>query len=147
MILKRIFGLPGLIILSVLATLAILIYGYVGEDTEKQPQPITALEKIGDECDSIAEKAAMHLPEVLPFQQLEKAGRRIRVLEVCMHDRAYTENPAWVKFAQPLAQKSAQIQHISDNEAYENLRRAAMLRFTTAKDEPLYWVKQQKQSK
>ena len=134
--------------LPVLAIIVLLIYQFAdmgaNTKTEKLPQQISALEKIGNECDLIAEKAAMHLPEALPFQQLEKAGRRARVLDDCMHDRAYIENPAWAKFAQPLAQKNAQIQHISDNEAYENLRRKDMLKFKAIKNEPLYWVMPQK---
>ena len=136
------FGLP------VLAIIVVLIYQFadrgVGAETEKLPQQISALEKIGNECDLIAEKAAMNLPEALPFQKLEKVGRRARVLEDCMHDRAYIENPAWAKFAQPQTQKNAQTQHISDNEAYENLRRKDMLKFKAIKNEPLYWVMPQK---
>lgn len=132
------FGLP------VLAIIAVLLYWNLDAGTEKQSQQISALEKIGDECDLIAEKAAMNLPEALPFQKLEKAGRRARVLEDCMHDRAYIENPAWAKFAQTQAQKIAQTQHLSYSEAYENLRRKGMLKFQTAKDEPIYWTRHQK---
>jgi hypothetical protein len=128
------FGLP------ILAIIAVLIYWYSDTKTEKLTQKISALEKIGDECDLIAEKAAIHLPEALPFQKLEKAGRRARVLEDCMHDRAYLENPAWTKFAKPEAQKNAQTQHISYDEAYESLRRMSMLAFKATKDAPLYWV-------
>ncbi|MEQ1598885.1 MAG: hypothetical protein ABL880_05905 [Methylotenera sp.] len=133
-----IFGLPAL------AVIAVLLFWYTDTGAEKQSQQISALEKVGDECDLIAEKAAMNLPEALPFQKLEKAGRRARVLEDCMHDRAYIENPAWAKFAQPQAQKIAQTQHLSYSEAYENLRRKGMLKFKTAKDEPVYWVMPQK---
>lgn len=128
------FGLP------ILAIIAVLIYWYSDTKTEKLTQKISVLEKIGDECDLIAEKAAMNLPEALPFQKLEKAGRRARVLEDCMHDRAYLENPAWTKFAKPEAQKNAQTQHISYDEAYEGLRRMSMLAFKATKGEPLYWV-------
>jgi hypothetical protein len=132
------FGLP------VLAIIAMLIYWYLYLGVESQSQQISALEKVGDECDLIAEKAAMHLPDALPFQKLEKSGRRARVLEDCMYDRAYIENPAWTKLAQPQAQKNAQIQQLSYSEAYENLRRKDMLKFKTAKDEPIYWVMPQK---
>lgn len=132
------FGLPAL------AIIAVLLYWFVDIEQENQLQPISTLEKVGDECDLIAEKAAMHLPEALPFQKLEKAGRRAKVLEDCMHDRAYIENPAWAKFAQPQAQKNAQTQHLSYSEAYENLRRKDMLRFKATKDEPIYWVMPEK---
>jgi hypothetical protein len=132
------FGLP------VLATIAVLFFWYANTETEIQPQSISVLEKVGDECDLIAEKAAINLPEALPFQKLEKAGRRARVLEDCMHDRAYIENPAWADFAQSQAQKNAQTQHLSYSEAYENLRRKGMLNFKVAKDEPIYWVMPEK---
>jgi hypothetical protein len=132
------FGLPAL------AIIAVLLYWLAEIEPENQSQPISTLEKVGDECDLIAEKAAMHLPDALPFQKLEKAGRRARVLEDCMHDRAYIENPEWAKFAQPQAQKNAQTRHLSYSEAYENLRREDMLRFKTAKDEPIYWTMPQK---
>jgi hypothetical protein len=128
------FGLP------ILAIITMAIYRYEDMGAENQSQQISKLEKIGDECDLIAEKAAMNLPEALPFQKLEKAGRRARVLEDCMQDRAYLENPAWTKFAKPVAQKNAQTQHISYDEAYEALRRMSMLAFKTTKGEPLYWV-------
>jgi hypothetical protein len=132
------FGLPAL------AIIAVLLYWFAEIEPENQLQPISTLEKVGDECDLIAEKAAMHLPEALPFQKLEKAGRRAKVLEDCMHDRAYIENPAWAKFAKPQAQKNAQTQHLSYSEAYENLRRKDMLRFKATKAEPIYWVMPEK---
>jgi hypothetical protein len=132
------FGLPAL------AIIAVLLYWLAEIEPENKSQPISTLEKVGDECDLIAEKAAMHLPDALPFQKLEKAGRRARVLEDCMHDRAYIENPAWAKFAHPQAQKNAQTWHLSYSEAYENLRREDMLRFKAAKDEPIYWTMHQK---
>jgi hypothetical protein len=128
------FSLPLLVII------AMFIYWYVDMGAENQSQQISVLEKIGDECDLISEKAAMYLPEALPFQKIEKPGRRARVLEDCMHDRAYLENPAWTKFAKPEAQKNTQTQHISYDEAYESLRRMSMLAFRATKSEPLYWI-------
>ncbi|QDC43146.1 hypothetical protein [Methylophilus medardicus] len=80
-----------------------------------------------NQCDLIASKAASALPEVLPFQKLEKAARQARVLERCMQDRGYQENPAWVAEATKQAQKMAGEQAISEAEAYETLRRQGML--------------------
>jgi hypothetical protein len=132
---KRLLGWS----LPILAMIAITIYWYAEVRDDGLPTQITALEKSGGECDLISEKAAMSLPEALPFQKLEKAARKARVLENCMHDRAYIENPAWVTYAQPIVQKAAETQHISFNEAYENLRRKSMYVFKPAQGEPLYW--------
>ncbi|HEY0561801.1 MAG TPA: hypothetical protein VGD04_00590 [Methylophilus sp.] len=135
-----------------LGLLCVLSVGYAVYDfqrTSDMPRELTALEKVGDECDLIAEKAAMALPEALPFQKLEKVARRARVMQNCMNDRGYRENPAWVKFAEPLALQQAKQQQVSQNEAYESLRRSHMLIFYTPKDAPLYWlaVKQDAQKK
>ncbi len=129
-----IFGLP------ILAIIAIATYWYENMATDDLPQQISALERTGDECDLISEKAAMHLPEALPFQKLEKVARKARVLNNCMQDRAYIENPAWVKYAQPIAQKIAETQHVSYDEAYEELRRKAMYAFKASQVAPAYWV-------
>ena len=93
-------------------------------------------------CDGIAEKSVARLTAVVNFQQLEIAGRRARVLQNCMNDHGFVENPAWAKFAAPIAQIDASSQHISVDEAYENLRRSKMLLFTESNQEPLYWVNQ-----
>jgi hypothetical protein len=133
---KRILTL-GLVVIAILAAAG---YWYADTGVDNRPQQISALEKTGNECELISEKAALPLPEALPFQKLEKAGRKARVFETCMKDRAYIENPDWVKLAQPIARKNAQTQHISYNEAYENLRRQDMLKFKAVKGEPPYWV-------
>jgi hypothetical protein len=109
-------------------------------DVDEAPVMISELEKTGDACDTIAQKAAAHLPEALPFQRLEKAARAARVVETCMHDRAYIENPAWEKWAQPIAQQQADAQHISFNEAYETLKRKSMYAFKTPSGEQTYWI-------
>ena len=130
-------GLPILVLIAGAA------YWYINLTADSSPQTMTALEKIGDECDLISEKAAMHLPEALPFQKLEKIARKARVLNSCMYDRAYIENPAWVKFAQPIAQTNAETQHVSYDEAYEALRRKAMYVFKALEGAPAYWVRAQ----
>jgi hypothetical protein len=119
------------------------MHWYFNSAEDDAPQTMSALEKTGDECDLISEKAAMHLPEALPFQRLEKAARKARVLENCMRDRAYIENAAWLKHIQVSAQKKADAEQLSFNEAYEALRRKAMYTFKPLLDEPPYWVKSQ----
>lgn len=117
---------------------ALYWYLYLAEDTAVKT--LTALEKTGDECSFISEKAAMQLPEALAFQKLEKAARKARVLNTCMQDRGYKENPQWVKNANPVAQKNAESQQISYDEAYETLRRKAMYTFKVMSSENSYWI-------
>jgi len=118
----------------VLVVLVIGLLGYAGfwywqslaevEPTHQQSDVAQAI----NQCDLIASKAAAELPEVLPFQKLEKAARQSRVLDRCMQDRGYAQNPAWVAEANRQAQRIAQEQGVSEAEAYETLRRQAMLK-------------------
>lgn len=128
-------------VLFLLAILALPAWFYLNEqETVDMPYQASALSMVGNECEIIAEKAAMQLPQVLPFQKLEKIARQMRVFETCMKDRAYTENPQWDTFAQQLAKKTAAAGNVSQNEAYENLRRQAMLVYTKRGAMPIYWV-------
>jgi hypothetical protein len=133
--LKSYFGIALIIVIGVGA------YFYMDANDVAGPRQLTTLEHVGDECTLIAEKAAAALPEVLPFQKLEKAARQSRVLQSCMNDRGYMENPAWKAYAEPIAKKSAEQDNISVNEAYETLRRNKMVTFyeSDAKT-PLYWI-------
>lgn len=130
----------------VVAVLVVLMLGvgtyiYMDASEVDTPRAITTLERVGDECELIAEKAAMALPEVLPFQKLEKVARQSRVLQTCMNDRGYVENPAWVKYAEPIAAKTSQAENISVDEAYETLRRNKLKTFYEPDPKtPLYWI-------
>lgn len=132
--------LIAFVVLMILATL--LYFAYLQPSSQVSPQLSIdkALQNAVDECDTIANKAADHLPEQLPFQRLEKAGRQARVLENCMHDHGYIENPLWVAQANVNAKRNAIQAHISVNEAYETLRRKAMLQ--VHKNSVLYWKHQ-----
>ncbi len=115
-------------------------YAYWQNLHEEEPQQSqTPLQQAGNACDLIATKAAAHLPEALPFQKLEKQARQSRVLGMCMSDRGYTENPAWVAFVAPQVKAMMQQQSISENEAYETFKRQAMLVFISKDKTPLYW--------
>jgi uncharacterized protein YpmB len=92
-----------------------------------------------NQCDLIASKAAAELPELLPFQKLEKTARQSRVLDRCMQDRGYQENPAWVGAVNKKVPDIAREQGISENEAFETLRRQAMLQ--ADEKSPAYWRK------
>lgn len=130
---------------SIVGLLGLMVLGgyfYWNDDSQEvsAPHKQTALERVGDACDLVAEKAAMALPEVLPFQKLEKQARTLRVLQTCMNDRGYVENPAWVKYAEPIAAKQAKAAQISNNEAYETLRRTQMKVFAASTSAPSYWI-------
>lgn len=129
------YYVAGLLVLVALAA-----YWYASHEEAPAPHSQTALARVGNECEAIAEKAAMALPEALPFQKLEKQARTARVLQTCMQDRGYVENPAWVKYAEPLAAQQAKTQQISSNEAYETLRRSYMKAYVASTNTPLYWV-------
>lgn len=92
-----------------------------------------------NQCDLIATKAAAELPEALPFQKLEKAARQSRVLDRCMQDRGYQENPVWVSETNKRVPDIAREQNISESEAFETLRREAMLQ--SEGKLPAYWRK------
>jgi len=97
------------------------------------------LVKAGDECLQIADKATAHIIPTLEFQRLELAGRKSNVIKRCMEDRSYYQSPAWLKYAEPIARQRASVQHISEDEALENLRREDMLIFEPRRNQPLFW--------
>jgi len=100
----------------------------------------TALMKAGEECVAISEQATAHMVPKVEFQKLELAGRKANVVVRCMQDRNFIQNPAWLKYAQPLASKNAASQNISQDEALENLKRADMLMFAAVTEHPSYWL-------
>lgn len=129
----------------VLMLFGILLLGYAGVwywQSLTEMEPVNTQSEMGqaiNQCDLIASKAAAELPEALPFQKLEKAARQSRVLDRCMQDRGYQENPAWVSETNKHLPEIAREQGVSENEAFETLRRKAMLQ---AEDKSLaYWRK------
>ncbi len=112
---------------------------YCSNDDE--PHKTSDLELAGDECVAIADKSVAHMVAVVEFQKLEIAGRKVRVMRQCMNDHGFYENPAWLKFASPMAEVTAKKDNISIDEALENLKRIKMVVFTAKQDEPIFWVK------
>lgn len=104
-----------------------------------QRQQVTELTRAGEECVIISEKASAHLIPKLEFQRLELAARKANVVVRCMADRHFYQNPAWLRYAQPIAAKTSTEQHVSVDEAIENLKRADMLIFETETNKPAYW--------
>ena len=103
-------------------------------------QQITRLEHMGDECVSISEKAIIGMTPVVEFQKLELLSRKANVLKNCMADRGFREDPAWRKYAEPLAKVNALEQNISFDEAIENIRKVDMWVFKKQPQRALYWV-------
>ena len=128
-----------MILVPALALLGMMFYADSMAPDDQKPYQRSALAKAGIECEMISDKAAMKLPEALAFQRLEKAGRQARVLENCMSDRGYQENPDWRLFAQLQAAQQVKANKISEAEAFEDLRRKYMLIYQAEKSEPLYW--------
>lgn len=129
----------------VLMLLGLLLLGYGGvwywqslTEVETGNQQ-TEMGQAINQCDLIATKAAAELPEALPFQKLEKAARQSRVLDRCMQDRGYQENPVWVSETNKRVPDIAREQNISESEAFETLRREAMLQ--SEGKLPAYWRK------
>lgn len=116
----------GMLVAVFIIGVGVLHWQNLSEDPSGAPP--SALAQTINQCDLIATKAASELPEALPFQKLEKMARQSRVLDRCMQDRGYQQNPAWVTKANAHASEIAHAKSISQDEAYETLRRQAMLK-------------------
>ena len=125
-------GLPLLLVLGLAAAYWQNMYG------DAPAVAPTAQAQAINQCDLIAGKAAAALPEALPFQRLEKAARQAHVLEQCMQDQGYQQNPVWEAAARSQATRLAAEQQVSADEAYETLRRQAMLQ-SGHPPQPDYW--------
>lgn len=100
----------------------------------------SALEKAGNDCAGIADNAVAHMQALVPFQVLEKEGRKINVMRRCMADRGYMENPKWLAYGMPLAMQRATKQSVSVDEAIESIRRESMMAYTSQDQRPIYWT-------
>ena len=90
----------------------------------------------------ISENSTATVVPIIEFQELELISRRANIVLRCMNDHGFVENPAWVNYAQPIAQHDAIHSNISFDEALENLRRSKMLVFAAVSGQPMFWVKQ-----
>lgn len=134
---KKIIPTIGLVL-----TLAFLTWFFLisSQNQSSSKQEVTQLERMGDECVGISEKAVSGMTPVVEFQKLELLSRKANVLKNCMADRGFREDPAWRKYAEPLAKVAASQQHISVDEAIETMRKADMLFFKKQPQRPLYWL-------
>lgn len=109
------------------------------QDLGLSSHEVTRLERIGDECVGISEKAIIGMTPVVEFQKLELLSRQANVLKNCMADRGFHEHVAWRKYTVPLAKVNATKQNISLDEAIENIRKVDMWVFKKQDQRPLYW--------
>ena len=132
----------GLILLLALLIIGFGVWQILGKkSTDSARAPTSALSVTINMCDAIADKSVAHLIAQVEYQKLEIAGRRVRVLQNCMNDQGFIENPSWVSYAEAIAQKNALEQKISFNEAYEHLRRKNMQTARPEQSAPLYWLR------
>ena len=134
--------------LNIFVTLVILIavgIGYMlNQNATTSPTPSAEqkiLMQIGDRCVGISENSVADKKAVVAFQQLEIQGNKANVVVSCMRDNGYGQNPAWLKYAQPIAKTDAEKNKISADEALTALARRDMLLFNEEKNRPIYWVK------
>ena len=130
--------------MAVLVLIAAWGVNYFGDvefnlSVQHSQQKNQALIKAGDECVSISERASAHLVPKLEFQRLELEARKANVVVRCMADHDFYQNPAWLKYSEPIAVKMSQQRHISVDEALETLKRSDMLVFEPLSNKPVYW--------
>ncbi|WP_020167352.1 MULTISPECIES: hypothetical protein [Methylotenera] len=134
--------------LKILVTLVILLVigiGFLLNQNSATPPPLSAEQKtlmlISDRCAGISENSVADKKAVVAFQQLEIQGNKANVVVSCMRDNGYGQNPAWLKYAQPIAKTDAEKNNISVDEALTALARRDMLLLNQEKNRPIYWVK------
>jgi hypothetical protein len=126
----------GLALFIVMVYYMTTIHGLSGSQINK---PSILEEKINF-CEEIAEKSVASLPTMLEFQRLEMVARKANVMNQCMRDHGFIENPAWLNYATNLAQDDAIKQGISSDEALQNLKKKDMYLLKLQKNIPAYWI-------
>ena len=121
-------------------------YFYISkDDAPAKPasptQAQAALIKIGEKCLDFGERAVAKDTPIIEFQQLEREAKRTNVIQRCMTDSGYQQNPAWLSYVQPIAKGDAEKANSSIDEAIVNLSRKHMQVFTSVTGRPDYWVK------
>ena len=129
-----------MLILLVLAIPVFVYWFNVHQSAQPQQAQQTALDRVGNECAGIADNAVANMQAIVEFQKLEIEGRKFNVMRRCMADKGFVENPAWLAYANPIAQANAIKQSISVDEAIENLKREHMMVFIDVPHQPIYWV-------
>jgi len=134
------FSNRNILLMVVLVVVLAFLAAYTQQKKVAPPQTDTVLQTAIQQCGDITERAAAHLVAIVEFQRLEIIGRKARVFKICMQDHGYIENPAWLNDSQSIVKQIAQKNHISIDEALENLRRANMAVPIGEGDRPNYWL-------
>ena len=134
-----------LIIIGLALALIANIYFYTSKDNEsaKPARPSaaqTSMIKIGEKCSDFGERAVANDTPIIEFQMIVRLTKKTTVISNCMTDNGYKRNPAWLKYAEPLANATAIKANISASEALTNLSRSDMQVFEP-QNRPDYWVK------
>ena len=121
-------------------------YFYMSKDDASakpanQTQAQAALIKIGEKCLDFGERAVAKDTPIIEFQQLEREAKRTNVIQRCMTDNGYQQNPSWLSYAQPIAKADADKANSSIDEAIVNLSRKHMQVLSPVAGRPDYWVK------
>jgi hypothetical protein len=135
-----------LIVIGLLAAAAANGYFYISKNNEQhaavKPTPEQdKLIKIGEKCLDFGERAVAKDVPIIEFQMLAREAKKANVVNNCMTDNGYVQNPAWAKYAEPIAAANAQKYNTSSDEAIANLGRKHLQVFTTMGERPDYWVK------
>ena len=134
-----------LIIIGLALALLANIYFYTSQDDKLAKQASltpaqTSMIKIGEKCLDFGERAVANDTPIIEFQMIVRLTKKTTVINNCMTDNGYKQNPAWLKYAEPLANAAATKSNISTSEALTNLSRSDMQVFEP-KNRPDYWVK------
>lgn len=125
-----------------MAAILYFFYNKSASDPTPSLSPAQAqLAKMGDRCLDFGERAVASDVPIIEFQMLVRLAKKTNVIERCMTDNGYKQNPAWLKYAQPIANDNAAKNKISVSEALTSLSRADMQIFTPVANRPDYWVK------
>lgn len=134
----------GMIILAVAVVIAIAYFAYTQTATNAPPSLSPAqlqLAKIGDKCMDFGERAVASDVPIIEFQMLVRLAKKTNVIERCMTDNGYKQNPAWLAYAQAIAKDNAIKNKTSLSEALTSLSRADMQVFAPTSNRPDYWLK------
>ena len=136
----------GMILLAVLALGFYFLYAKNGLQTKPALSPAqiklqAELAKMGDRCLDFGERAVANDVPIVEFQMLVRLAKKTHVIEQCMTDNGYKQNPAWLTYAQPVATVNAAKNKISISEALTSLSRADMQIFAPGANRPDYWLK------
>ncbi|MES2546901.1 MAG: hypothetical protein V4575_04285 [Pseudomonadota bacterium] len=132
----------GMVLLLIVAAIIYFFYAKPGLIPTASLSPAQEqLARMGDKCLDFGERAVANDVPIIEFQMLVRLAKKTNVVERCMTDNGYKQNPAWLQYAQPIAADQAAKNKTSASEALTSLSRADMQVFTPVANRPDYWLK------